>query len=100
MGAGTGLAMRRMLGALFVIAAAVSVAFPEITDWAAERVGVHQGSNLVLYGLVVAFLFAITALYQRINQLERQLTKLTRAIALIDADRNENVRSTLQDSVR
>lgn len=98
-GAGTGLALRRLLGAGLVIVAAVSVAFPEITNWAANLVGVGQGSNLVLYGLVVAFLFAVTALYQRISHLEGQLTQLTRAIAILSADKAEP-RTELREPVQ
>ena len=64
-----------------------------------KRLERGQGSNLVLYGLVVAFLFAVTALYQRISHLEGQLTQLTRAIAILSADKAEP-RTELREPVQ
>lgn len=77
------LAIRRLLGALFVMVAAASVLFPDLVTWIANRVGVSTGANLVLYGLVVAFLFVTIGLNQRIHVLERKLVRLSRQLALI-----------------
>lgn len=78
----THLAIRRLLGALFVVAAAASVIFPDLVTWIANRLGVTTGTNLVLYGLVVAFLFVTIGLNQRIHVLERKLVRLSRQVAL------------------
>lgn len=76
------LVARRLTAAVFVFIAAVSVLFPDVVTWAAQLVGVAQGSNLVLYALVVAFLLVSIALYQRIHALEEKLTHLARELAL------------------
>lgn len=83
-GAGT-LALRRLAVLGFVAVGALSVVFPGITTWAAEQVGVAQGSNLVLYLLVIAFLFVTLAIYQRLHALESRLARLTRALALAES---------------
>lgn len=82
----TNLALRRIGGILFAVVAAVSVLFPDIVTWMANRLGVARGTDLVLYALVVAFLFVSVALYQRVHQLESRLAKLTRAVALSTDD--------------
>lgn len=79
---GTHLALRRIGGLAFVVTAIVSVLFPALVTWLANRVGVGRGTDLVLYALVVAFLFVSVALYQRIHELEARLERLTRAHAL------------------
>ena len=76
------LAMRRLSGATFVMVAALSVIFPDAVTWLANKIGVTTGTNLVLYGLVVVFLFVTIALYQRTHVLERRLIRLTQEVAL------------------
>lgn len=76
------LALRRLAAMLFITVSAVAVALPDIVTWAAERVGVAQGSNLVLYALVLTFLFVTIGIHQRIQRLEGRLTVLTRELAL------------------
>lgn len=81
-GSSTQLAVRRLAGVVFVVGAALLVVFPDAVTWLANLVGVAQGSNLVLYALVVAFLFVSIGLHQRIHVLERQLIQLNRELAL------------------
>lgn len=78
----TNLALRRLGGLLFVAVSAVSILWPSIVTWMANKLGVGRGTDLVLYALVVAFLFVSVALYQRIHELESRLARLTRAQAL------------------
>lgn len=78
----TNLALRRLGGLGFAGVAAISVLFPEIITWMANKVGVARGTDLLLYTLVVAFLFVAVALYQRVHELEARLARLTRALAL------------------
>lgn len=84
-GADSHLAIRRILMALFVIAAVFSVLFPQWLSWLAQLVGVGRGTDLVLYGLIVMFLAFIYTQYRRNIILQRQLTLLARKIALIEA---------------
>jgi hypothetical protein len=75
-------ALRRLVGLGVVLAGVASVIWPLAVTWAANRVGVGRGTDLVLYVLVIVFLFTTLAMYQRMHHLESKLTSLARAIAL------------------
>jgi hypothetical protein len=84
-GTGRALALRRLGGVAFVLAAVAAVLFPDALTWMANQVGVRRGSDLLLYGLVVAYLFTTAASHQRIHHLEERITRLARAQALSSA---------------
>lgn len=88
-GADSHLAIRRILMALFVIAAVLSVLFPQWLTWLARLIGVGRGTDLLLYALVVMFLAFVYTQYRRNIQLQRQLTLLSRKLALLDAETDE-----------
>lgn len=88
-GADSHLAIRRLLMVLFVIAAVLSVLFPQWLTWLAQLVGVGRGADLVMYALIVVFLAFVYTQYRRNNALQRQLTLLSRRIALLDASTRE-----------
>lgn len=81
-GSAMNLALRRLGAVAFVLLAGIAVALPDSVTWVAERVGVAQGSNLVLYALVLAFLFVSIGVHQRIQRLENRLSVLTRELAI------------------
>lgn len=78
-------AMRRVGMIVFSTAAALSVLFPEAWTAAARFVGVGRGTDLLLYGLVLAFLGYVATSYHRTRALEAQITRLARRIALDEA---------------
>ncbi|NAZ86051.1 DUF2304 domain-containing protein [Kineococcus indalonis] len=82
-------AVRRILIVLFGLFAAVSVLVPGSVSWVAERLGVGRGTDLVLYGTVVAFLGFVAASYRRMRALESRLVELTRRLALDEAREDE-----------
>lgn len=88
-GADSHLAIRRLLMALFVVVAVLSVLFPQWLTWLARLIGVGRGTDLVLYGLVVIFLAFVYSQYRRNAALQRQLTLLARKIALLEAETTE-----------
>lgn len=88
-GADSHLAIRRLLMGLFVIAAVLSVLFPQWLTWLARLIGVGRGTDLVLYGLVVTFLAFVYTQYRRNAVLQRQVTLLSRKIALLEAETAE-----------
>lgn len=88
-GADSHLAIRRLLMGLFVVVAILSVLFPQWLSWLARLVGVGRGTDLVLYGLIVMFLAFVYSQYRRNVAQQRQLTRLARKIALIEAAENE-----------
>lgn len=82
-------AVSRLVRALIlavVCAGAFFVWVPEQTNAIAQGVGVGRGADLVLYLWVVITLALILVLYLKVTQISRQITQLTRAIALTQAE--------------
>ena len=75
-------AVRRLMLLAFVAFAVVSILVPQLVSQIARAVGVGRGADLLLYGLFVAFLGFIATTYRRFRELERQVTVLTRQLAL------------------
>nr|WP_205708920.1 DUF2304 domain-containing protein [Kineococcus siccus] len=75
-------AVRRILLVLLGLLAVTSVLVPQAVTWVAEALGVGRGTDLVLYGLVVAFLGFIASSYRRTRALEGKVAELTRRLAL------------------
>lgn len=76
------LALRRIGLLAFVLFAAASVLFPAVWNALANAVGVGRGTDLLLYGLILAFLGYMATSYLRFRGLEAQITLLARRIAL------------------
>ncbi|WP_417508299.1 DUF2304 domain-containing protein [Microbacterium sp.] len=89
-GADSHLALRRIFMMLFVLAAILSVLFPQWLTWVATLIGVGRGTDLLLYALVVIFLVFVYTQYRRNTVLQRQLTLLARKIALVEAQQVES----------
>lgn len=81
------LAIRRMMLVLFALIAAFSVFFPSILTKLAQLLGIGRGTDLVLYALVVSVLVFMATTYQRFRHLENSLTKLSRRIAIEEAEK-------------
>lgn len=67
------------------------ILLPDTTSWFAERVGVGRGVDAVVYVSVVVLFFTLFQTSRKVDKLERQLTKLVRAIAIDNAKRNDNL---------
>lgn len=93
-GADNHLAIRRLLMGVFVIAAVLSVLFPQWLSWLAQLVGVGRGTDLLLYALILMFLAFVYTQYRRNAQLQRQLTLLSRKIALLDAEEHRSAEAS------
>lgn len=81
------MAVRRILVLLFAVGAVLSIFFPGILTRLAGVVGVGRGTDLMLYAFIVSFLVYISTTHQRFRQMEGMLTKLSRRIALDEAER-------------
>lgn len=68
---------------LLIVAAAVAIVFPDITQDAADVVGVGRGADLVLYISIVAVLFVLLHYYTKFVELQRQLTQMAREVAIL-----------------
>lgn len=75
-------AVRRLLLLAFIAVAIVSALVPSLITAVARFVGVGRGTDLVLYLLFVAFVAFVATTYRRFRAMERQVTVLTRRLAL------------------
>lgn len=78
-------ALRRLGLMVFAVFAVLSVLFPSVWTTLAHKVGVGRGTDLILYGLVIAFLSFVVTTYRRLRQVEEQYTRLARRLALDEA---------------
>ena len=78
-------AIRRLLLLLFAVVTIGSVLAPGLWNSLANAVGVGRGTDLLLYGLIVAFLGYTVTSYMRFRALEQQITQLARRVALDEA---------------
>ena len=60
---------------LLIGAAATAIVFPDMTQDAADFVGVGRGADLVLYMSIVAVMFVLLHYYTKFVELQRQLTE-------------------------
>ncbi|WP_448851707.1 DUF2304 domain-containing protein [Corynebacterium sp. 335C] len=75
---------------VFVLACVWAVLRPDDLTAIANAVGVDRGTDLLLYGLVVAFLFVTVSSYIRFREQELRYARLARAVALSNAVRPED----------
>jgi hypothetical protein len=69
-----------------LVAGAVAVVSPNLTDDVAKLVGVGRGADLVTYISIVAILFVLVHYYTKFVELQRNLTQLAREMAILRAD--------------
>lgn len=75
-------AIRRVAMLLFMVAVASSVFFPTTWTWAANKLGIGRGTDLLLYLLAVSFFAFVATTYRRSRHVEAQVTELARQLAL------------------
>jgi hypothetical protein len=75
-------ALRRIGLFLLVVLAAAAIAFPGLTQTVADFLGVGRGTDLLLYGFIVAFVGSTVANRMERNSTNRRLTALARDQAI------------------
>ena len=75
----------RMLRCLVWIGTGVAIADPWIVQAAASALGIGRAADAVLYVFVLAFLWVSFFLYTRCLKLEREITAITRHVAIQEA---------------
>lgn len=76
----------RRIGLILLAAFAVwSILDPRIWTRLAQLVGIGRGADLILYGLVVAFLGFVVTTFRRFRDMETRYTRLARRLALDEA---------------
>lgn len=71
---------------LFALVNVYAVLRPDDITTVARWLGVGRGTDLLLYGLVLAFLLAMLNYYLRFQGVDRQLTELARTLAIREAE--------------
>jgi hypothetical protein len=67
---------------MFVFAGIYAILRPDDTTVVANWLGVHRGTDLMQYALIIAFAFTTLSTYLRFKDLELRYTRLARAMAL------------------
>lgn len=63
-------------------AAAIVILFPNTTMVVAEILGIGRGADLVIYLSIIMLLYLIFRVVVRIERMDKEITKIVRAIAL------------------
>ena len=71
---------------LLIGVGAAAIIFPNITQTAADLVGVGRGTDLILYLGIVSVMFVLLHYYSKFVDLQRQLTEVTRELAILRAE--------------
>lgn len=82
-------AAKKLLFLGVVLIAIAAVLFPTITQDAADLLGVGRGTDLVLYLAIVLIAYAALDIYLRFQDLNDQVTRLTRELALLEAEQED-----------
>jgi hypothetical protein len=81
----------RMLSALFWtvlwLIGLVAVIYPDETTEIAKLVGIRRGADLLIYCSVIGFIIGFYVVSSRLRRLSREVTLLTRQLALFEAER-------------
>lgn len=84
----------RLLVSLFWVvlwlATLVAVIYPDETTEIAKAVGIRRGADLLVYSAVLAFIAGFYVVSLRMRQMSREITLLTRELALLDAKREKD----------
>lgn len=94
------LAIRRLMVLAFAGFAGLSVLLPELWTQVAQRIGVGRGTDLLLYGLIVVFLGYMATSYLRFQDLQRQVTLLSRRLALDEAPAPRSPNDAITDELQ
>ncbi len=87
------LAIKRLLAMLFVVAAVIAILFPQLLSMVARFFGIGRGTDLLLYGFIIAGLVFAVLIIRAKARSDARVTDLAREVALIEARLDERLRS-------
>jgi small membrane protein len=82
--------VKRAVAVLMFAGLLFLVLFPDISTWAANKIGVGRGADLLFYFAHLFFLLVAVALWRRLIGLTAAVTKLSREIAIRNAVKPED----------
>lgn len=71
-------------------AAGIAIVVPDATTRVARLLGIQRGADLLVYSTVLGFLVGFYLVYLKVRQLTREITVLTRELAILDARRSSS----------
>lgn len=66
-----------------------AVIYPRATDKIARIVGVGRGADLLVYLSILVLFFIVFKIFVKLERVEKNITKIIRAIALDEAEKNK-----------
>ncbi len=63
--------------------------WPKLTDKLANFVGVGRGVDLMIYLSIIVLFFAVFKIIIKLKQIDRNITKIVREVALKDKEKKE-----------
>jgi len=75
---------------LFWLTAGVVALLPQTADTVARLVGVGRGADVVTYASLIAIFYLIFRLYVKIEQVEGEITRLVRKLAMDEMGEQKN----------
>ena len=84
-----GQALQRLAILLALLLGIFAVVFPDVTQGAADLLGIGRGVDLVFYGCIVGGISYIVATTLRLRKADRDFTVLARKMALLEANLRE-----------
>jgi hypothetical protein len=72
------------------LATLFAVMYPDSTTRFARAFGIYRGADLLVYSAVLAFIVGFYVVSLRLRQMSREITVLTRELALLDAERKND----------
>jgi hypothetical protein len=69
-----------------LVAVSIAVLVPDLTQRAADIVGVGRGTDLTLYLFVMGFALFAVLTYSKMSRLNRALTEVVRRLAIVEAE--------------
>ena len=81
---------------LFMLFGVIAVLFPAVVSDIAVLVGVGRGTDLLLYGMIVAFGFATINTFLRFKELEARYAKLVRAVAIQNSEQPQDQKDAVK----
>lgn len=75
----------------FLIWVAIGIVFwrPEITTQLANSFGIGRGSDFIIYISIIVIFYQLFRIYSHIEKIETNITKITRHVAINNAEDNK-----------
>ncbi len=77
-----------MVWVLLWLAVGAVTLMPQTTDVIATKLGVGRGVDVVMYVSLIALFYLVFRLFTKIEDVEREITRLVRKLALEDKDKD------------